>query len=659
MLLALPILGWTSHGLWLKAMSRSASHPGAPVAFYQDSMHPWIKSSQPGKCTICGMELTPIYEGQNGAAVPPNVVPLSSNSISVLNVQTEIAGPRQVGYTVHVAGTLEANEEKKTVVAAPAAGRIDDLLVRYAGVDVHEGDRLVTFYSPELTLEKRRFLVRARMSVQRDPTGGLAQMQSDSDPYYSDLICPQTGTVIERNVYKGQYVTDGEKLFTIVDLSVLWFRFDVYEHQLPWLKVGQTVAMTVPSIPGKVFPAVISFIEPMLNELTRTYKVRADLQNPILVTNGQKQRLLGLGVYAQGDIQAQFPASVAAPHNAILFPGHAAYAFVDKGNGAYEKRRVRLGRGGDAYWEVLQGLEPGERVVTSGNVLLDAQAQINHASSFEELSAEEGGKASAALPALPLSTATAPAALADEPRRTPPEKHHASSLDSHFSQVKTITMAALPAVDAAPASQSMAAGSSPRHPTPANSPNAGPGFRNNRLGKSDAAFDAAFNRVAELRSKELTERNRANVANQPKLTAEQCGQLQALTAAADGLGQALADDDLKVYNRRAQDFTQALGRWEVEFGSSPVLTTTFRRVTAAGKLTVAKDLADARAQFVPLGAAMAELSRELKKQDPTFAGLKIFHCPMAPPPGLWIQAKGPLHNPFFGRSMLTCGDEVP
>lgn len=495
------------------ALSKSSSRTSNPalerkVVFYQDSMHPWVKSDHAGKCAVCGMDLTPIYEGQAAFGTGEGIVALTSNNITVLNVQTEEARPARVARTLQVAGTLEPNETRKTIVAAPAAGRIDDLTVKYAGVEVREGERLVTFYSPELTLEKRRFLVRARMSVQRDPTGGLAQQQTDSDPYYSDLVSPQSGTVVERNIYKGQYVTDGEKLFTIVDLSTVWFRFDIYEQQLPWVAVGQTVDVSVSAVPGKVFPATITFIEPMLNESARTIRVRAELQNPVVEVNGNKQRLLALGMYAQGGVRAEFQPSVAVPRSAVLFTGHSAFAYVGKGSGAFEMRRLKLGRQGDESWEVLSGLETGERVVTSGNVLIDAQAQFNRAGdrfvADAEMVAQQEESVRLPVAAAPI-VVPAPVAHAQMPEM-------ASSKEKD--PPKPERMMPAPAVAEMPVStNSTKVAWRPRGPAHKPKEGNGPGYRSNRLGPYDAAFDAAFNRVAELRNSEVSEAKRAAVPN--------------------------------------------------------------------------------------------------------------------------------------------------
>src|SRR5664279_297677 len=382
LLLLLPISAVGGYLLWQSSSARASDDPGRKVLCYQDSMHPWVKSDHAGKCTVCGMDLTPIYEGQTGLGVNPNLVALNSNQITVLNVQTEAVQRRSLVRSLRVAGTLEANEGRKAVLSAPARGRIEDMAVEYAGVEVEKGQSLISFFSPDV-VALRRIQLLANFANQGS-NGAVS-----SDRYTAGLVAPLSGVVLERNVYSGQYVAEGDRLLTIADASVLWFRFDVYERQLPWFEVGQTIAVETPGVPGKLFPAEICFVEPTVNEATRTIKVRAEVRNPLVEINGHKRRLLKYGMYAEGRVRAQVPEAVAVPRAAILFPGEATYAYVERGDGAYERRRVKLGRQGDELWEVLQGLTEGERVVTSGNVLMDAQAQFNQPARAGEPAAED------------------------------------------------------------------------------------------------------------------------------------------------------------------------------------------------------------------------------------------------------------------------------
>ena len=203
-----------------------------------------------------------------------------------------------------------------------------------------------------------------------------ALAKKDTADARTEILAPMTGTVVARNVYEGQYVKEGDVLFEISDFNTMWFQFDAYERDLSWLKVGQTLDITTPALPGQVFSAPIQFIDPNLNEMTRSARVRVELPNPLVEANGKRQRLLLHKMYADGVVKLETPTVLAVPRTAVLSAG-TPLIYVDLGGGAYEQRKVKLGRIGDDHWEVLEGVAAGERVVTTGNLLLDAQAQLN------------------------------------------------------------------------------------------------------------------------------------------------------------------------------------------------------------------------------------------------------------------------------------------
>jgi Cu(I)/Ag(I) efflux system membrane fusion protein len=844
--LLLVALGAGGYALWQQLTLPSGSSTARKVLYYQDSMHPWIKSDQPGKCTVCAMDLTPIYEGEQGFGNTDNLVTLSSNSVTVLNVQTDEVRRRPLHRTLRVAGVLEADSTRKTIIAAPAPGRIDNVRVPSAGVDVLSGQVLATFYSPDLTFTTRRYIFRDRLTEHANQSTALSsalagssrhtpnaapvpknqplasQERTDADPYFNDLLSTQAGTVTERNVFDGQYVAEGDRLFTIVDCSVLWFRFDVYEHQLSWLEPGQPVEVTVPSIPGRVFPAVISVIEPTLNETTRTAKVRADVSNPPVGTPGQQRRPLHLGMYADGHLRAQIPEALTVPRGAVLFPGGQAYAYLDKGGGAYEMRRVTLGRQGDDHWEILQGMAEGDRVVTSGNVLIDAQAQFNRSTGpvatappAQLASAEHGGahagatagpevgetgigsSASAAgamteaqhqvlagflavadgissalasdnLDQLKLYLAKlsgvvqplakefpdghpwaaviqrietashwpAPASLdaarksflpfstnvvelvqrlrSDEesfastkvffcpmapkpglwfqskgPLRNPyygskmltcgeevrppavtvksqpqplpvtsprpPVAPPAASVTTP--QHSTIAQAARPSQPAPPTLQTPPATA---NPTPAATP------RTNQLQSATRRGVADFKQVAAA----LTARSAdgaSGLASSPMagkaeavpvLATNQARIVEAFVAVTDGLGQGLAADDLERYHEQLAKLPAVLAALEKEYPPPQRLNALVRRLAILTQGARPETLDEARKRFLLFSTNAVELAKQLRMQQAESAQFKIYHCPMAPPPGVWLQTSGPLRNPYFGAKMLTCGEEV-
>ena len=383
------------------AIKFSAPGSGRKVLYYQSAMHPWIKSDKPGRCTICGMELSPVYEGEQGFRAGEGIVALGSNIIQVINVQTDEVKRRPLRRSLRFAGMIDDDDTKHRFVSAYIDGRIDRLFVNYVGAEVVAGEPLATFYSPTLLAAEREYLsLSERMSGLRNPDLALEQErllqaaklrlkrygltdeqisalpQKNPSDIHTEILAPSSGTVIARNVYEGEYVREGGKLFEIADFSIMWFLFDAYERDLAWLRPGQKVSVTAPAVPGNTFAGAIGFIDPNLQEMTRSAKVRVELANPIVEENGRKRRTLYHKLYAEGVVEEEVSEVLAVPRSAVLSPGAVPVIYVDQGDGIYEQRRVRLGRVGDQDYEVIEGVTEGERVVTRGNMLIDAQAQL-------------------------------------------------------------------------------------------------------------------------------------------------------------------------------------------------------------------------------------------------------------------------------------------
>lgn len=392
--------GWFAARRAPQPAAASTPSSSRKILFYQSAMHPWIKSDNPGKCTLCGMDLTPIFEGDAAIPLDPGLVALGSNAISVLHVQSTPLQRGSLRRTLRVAGTLDDDATRHRFISATAAGRIEELTVNYVGAEVVAGQPLARFYSPMLLEAERQFLaihaspahdatqadvsVLLNAAVLRLRQLGLTDTQIEGLPSknptnaFSDIVAPAGGTIVERFVYPGQYVMEGEKLFELADFSTLWFRFDAYEQDLAWLQPGQEMDVTSPSAPGRTFRAPIRFIDPNLTEMTRSAKVRVEIANPVLTNSPTPRRTLPHRAYAEGNIRIVVPDLLLVPRSAILSPDQQPVVYLDKGGGLYEQRRVRLGRFGDAEYEVLDGLNPGDAVVTQGNLLIDAQAQLNH-----------------------------------------------------------------------------------------------------------------------------------------------------------------------------------------------------------------------------------------------------------------------------------------
>ncbi|MBP7949097.1 MAG: efflux RND transporter periplasmic adaptor subunit [Verrucomicrobiales bacterium] len=353
------------------------------ILYYQSPMHPWVKSDQPGRCTVCGMALVPVYEGDaDHSADHVGLVILPPGSPSAAQIQTDTVKRGKLQRTLRVAGIVEEDDSKHRILSAYIPGRIESLHVNYEGAEVAVGQPLATFYSRELLGAAGEYkLLAAQGGAALDAVKlklrqfGLSPDQiaripeRKNDDLFFDILAPVSGTVVKRSIYQGQYVTEGAPLFELADFSTMWFQFIAYEQDLALLKAGQKVQITTPTLPGKTLEATVKFINPNLDSMTRSAKVRVEIPNP--------NRELRNRVYADAEVLVDAPEALIVSRSAVLWSGTRPRVYVEKDQGAYELRTVRLGRSGDAAWEVLEGLTEGEKVVASGNMLIDSQAQID------------------------------------------------------------------------------------------------------------------------------------------------------------------------------------------------------------------------------------------------------------------------------------------
>jgi Cu(I)/Ag(I) efflux system membrane fusion protein len=367
--------------------TRSAAAESRKILYYQSPMHPWVKSDKPGKCTVCGMELVPVFEGGGQSSGPASdIVMLPEGAPNVASIKTAEVRRRSLARSLRVAGMIEDDDSKHRILSAFTGGRIEKLFVNFEGAEVEAGQPIATFYSKDLIAAIREYKVAygqgpspmlTASAVRLEQLGlskdqiAKAHERKETD-IFVDILAPVSGTVVKRYAYQGQYVQEGEKLFEIADFSTMWFQFVAYEQDLPLLKLGQKVTVRTPALPDKVFTAEIKFINPNLDDATRSARVRVEMANP--------NRELRHKLYAEGTVEIDAPEVLAVPRTAVLWPGNNPRVYVEQKPGAYQQRRVILGRAGDDFWEILEGLKEGERVVTSGNMLIDGQAQLSNVS---------------------------------------------------------------------------------------------------------------------------------------------------------------------------------------------------------------------------------------------------------------------------------------
>lgn len=375
---------------FLLAILMAVLAPALHAAIFQCPMHHWIKSDKSGgKCTICGMDLVEAASASASGDSTSNLVTLTPASATVVGVQTAKVRRAALIRTLRVAGAIDDDDTRHRILAARVPGRVEKLFVNYIGAEVREDAPLATIYSPEMLTAQRTYIERVRAgtsaftaseraaSRERLLELGLTEeevtiLEHTLQPTAMlNVRAPMSGTVVSRAVYEGQYVQTNDRLFEIGDFSSMWFVFDAHENDLAWLRVGQSVEVTTPSQPGRVFTAPISFIDPNLTEATRTVKVRVVLPN--------SDRALLHKQTAIGAVRLDAPDRLLAPRTAILQHTGQPLVYVDRGNRTYEPREVRLGRIGDVDAEILSGLDESDQVVTEAALLLDAQAQLARA----------------------------------------------------------------------------------------------------------------------------------------------------------------------------------------------------------------------------------------------------------------------------------------
>src|SRR4051812_16969363 len=351
-------------GGWLAAkrslsLAPLSNKPERKVLFYQSPMHPWIKSDKPGRCTICGMELSPVYEGDAGIATDTHLVTLPKQAVTVTGIETAPVTKQAIRRTIRVSGMIDDDDTKHRRLSATADGRVEKLFVNYVGAEVEAGQPLATLYSPALRTAFSEYQIIAKQpdTGQRSQllTGirerllrlGMAAKDidaaavADKVPVEIKIQTPIAGTVVARNVYEGQYVKEGDVLFEIGDFSKMWFVFDAYERDIPWLRVGAEVEITTPALPGRVLKAPVAFIDPNLNPETRSAKVRVVLDNPLSQESGKHRHELLHKLYAEGHIMTESAPTLTVPRSAVLWPAGKPVVYVAKDEGVYEPRNVQ------------------------------------------------------------------------------------------------------------------------------------------------------------------------------------------------------------------------------------------------------------------------------------------------------------------------------
>ncbi len=367
------------------------------VLYWRAPMDPSYISEQPGKSPM-GMDLVPVYGEDSATGRTISIDPVTVQNMGV-RTSTVQRGP--LVKTIRTVGRVDYDEQTVTFIDTKFDGWIEKLHVDETGVLVEEGQPLFDVYSPKLYAAQEEYLAALR-GVERLADSSLAEAREQSrrlaeaaemrlryfdvsDGQIGDLRrsgeikktltihSPARGIVTEKMAQGGMYVKPGMRLFTIADLSGVWVLVDIYEYQLPWVRVGQQATMTLPYVPGREFAGRVVYIYPYLEKRTRVVKVRLEFENPTLELKPE--------MYANVVLQADLDRSaLLIPREAYIDSGTRKVSFVALGKGKYQPRDIQVGvEAENGMVEVRYGLDEGDRIVTSGQFMLDAESKLKEA----------------------------------------------------------------------------------------------------------------------------------------------------------------------------------------------------------------------------------------------------------------------------------------
>ena len=359
------------------------------ILYYRNPMGLPDTSPVPKKDSM-GMDYIPVYADEHDE---PGTVKVSLDKVQRIGVTTEKVDVRAVSRGVRGVGTVQHDESLLTIVTVRSDGYIEKLFVNKTGQHVEKGEPLFRFYSPQIQLAQADLMVAVRTHGKDSGAGGDLEgakqklrnldvpearidevRKSMTNPRTIDWASPATGDIIEKAVIEGQRVAAGDELFRIADHFRVWVVAEVAEADIGMVKVGTRATVTLRAFATEPHEGVVTFIYPeMMKPETRTVSVRIELPNP----DGQMK----VGMYADVVFHSDSEGApvAAVPDSAVIDSGTRQVVLVAKGDGRFEPRVVKLGRRGEGYAEILEGLKPGEEVVTSANFLIDAESNLKAA----------------------------------------------------------------------------------------------------------------------------------------------------------------------------------------------------------------------------------------------------------------------------------------
>jgi Cu(I)/Ag(I) efflux system membrane fusion protein len=371
------------------------------ILFYRSPMDPTITSATPAKDSM-GMDFEPVFAEEEAGTEAVGTVSIDAVMVQNIGVRTVMAEQTSLSRIIHTVGRVDYNEEYMARLHPKTDGWIEELYINKTGERVEEDTILLNIYSPKLVSTQQEYLLAlSNLKALKDSkipdirrgaedlvASSLTRLQLLDVPAHQireleqsgqvkkalHIHSPVAGIVTRIGARKGQYVTPKTELYMIADLSNIWVYADIYEYELPWVKVGDPVEMSLTAVPGKTFTGHLSYIYPYAESRTRTIKVR------LLFSN--KELLLKPEMFADVKIYAGTLSDVVViPVEAIVRSGKINQVFVVSSPGKFEPHQVKLGLESDGRIVVLSGISAGDEVVTSAQFLIDSESKLREATS--------------------------------------------------------------------------------------------------------------------------------------------------------------------------------------------------------------------------------------------------------------------------------------
>jgi multidrug efflux pump subunit AcrA (membrane-fusion protein) len=375
--------------------------PAKAKTIYRSTMNPNEVSDSPGKDSM-GMEMVPVEAEEAPKAMSVSglsAVRIPAQKRQLIGIRTSVVERSAFSRSIRAVGTVTVDETRLRHVHTKVDGYVEKLYANATGEQVWEGKAMVEFYSPELVATQQEYLVavqarerisgstvpgvrdsadelvrsvRRRLELFDVPDGQIMELSgSGRTRRLITLYAPVSGVLLRREVTEGERVEAGTTLLEVADLSRVWVLASVYEYELPFVREGQRGTMTLSYLPGKTFEGRVSLIYPTLDPATRTVQVRLEFANPAMELRPE--------MYAEVELQADLGERLSVPASAVLETGTRAVVFVDRDDGVFEPREVEIGLRLAETYEVLSGLQEGEKVLTSGNFFVDSESKLKAA----------------------------------------------------------------------------------------------------------------------------------------------------------------------------------------------------------------------------------------------------------------------------------------